>query len=696
MSELLNQLTMLLTQLHFLRPLWLLSILPALALAIALWRQPSSGANWRRAIAADLLAHLLAPHSEQRQCWPWLALFGWMLAAVAMAGPAWEKLPQPVLQKRDAVVIVLDLSLSMYAEDIQPSRLQRARFKILDMLKRRDEGLTGLVAYSGDAHVVSPLTDDTATIANLVPALAPDMMPNYGSDPVAGIEQAIQLLHNAGFERGSIVLISDEITDANVDAISARIGAGHWQLSILGVGSEQGAPIPINRERSGNENNGGGFLKQRDGSIVIAQLHRERFEQLARTSKGRYSDLRVDDTDLDILLPAALPAENETRSVQREFDSWRERGAWLIMLLLPIAALTFRRGWLLILLTAPLLMASLSSPGIAQELAKPNPSDNTHSSDWGRKWADLWQRPDQQGQQAFDGGDAKTAAEKFRDPAWKGAALYRAGDYAAAAQTLQSSDSADADYNRGNALAHAGELQEAIKAYDTALTKKPDLTDATANRELVKKLLQQQSQQNQSQKNQDKDNPDKNKDSERKDNQDSQQQSSDQQSADQKAESQANNPQNSPASNQSQQSGPSKNPNNTAQNEQQNAGNQTTSASADDKTKNPANDKQPAAQNSAQQNANNQPPTNTSQTQQAAGQQQAAEKNDNAKNKTGTTQQVTADGEQSKEQQQQQRATEQWLRQIPDDPAGLLRRKFLYEHRQRERSVPRDNQQPLW
>src|SRR5690606_4082420 len=142
----------------------------------------SSGANWRREIAPDLLDHLLDHRGERRMRWPWwLAFAGWVLGCLALAGPTWEKLPQPVLQKRDALVVVLDLSLSMTVADVQPSRLQRARYKILDLLQRRTEGLTGLVAYAGDAHVVTPLTDDTATIANLVPALAPDMMPIYGS-----------------------------------------------------------------------------------------------------------------------------------------------------------------------------------------------------------------------------------------------------------------------------------------------------------------------------------------------------------------------------------------------------------------------------------------------------------------------------------------------------------------------------------
>ncbi len=646
MIEQLNQLALLyplaqlqqlaqLGELHFLRPLWLLSALPALALTFYLWRRQSSGANWRRAIAANLLAHLLEPQHEQRQRWPWLALIGWLIAALAMAGPTWEKFPQPVLQKRDALVIVLDLSLSMYAEDVKPSRLQRARFKILDILNRRHEGVTGLVAYSGDAHVVSPLTDDTATIANLVPALAPDMMPNYGSDPVSGIEQAIQLLHNAGFERGRILLLSDEITDANIAAIAERIGGGHWQLSIIGVGTEQGAPIPINSDGKND-----GFLKQRDGNIVVAQLHRERFEQLARQSHGRYSDLRVDDQDIDALLPIDLQTNNEARTVQREFDQWRERGAWLAMLLLPLAALAFRRGWLLMLLILP-----LSTPSEALE------------------WSDLWQRHDQQAQQAIDAGDAKTAAEKFRDPAWRGAAQYRAGDYATAAQTLKNIDTPDADYNRGNALARAGQLPEAIAAYDAALQKNPNLADAKANRELVEELLQQQKQQQGDSTNKDnKNKSDKNQDA-------------DNQQAGQKSQQQGGDKNQQSGNSEQKDAQPSDSQNNDSQNAKAQDG------KSDNSTKQAKSQDDAAQQQNADKN------------QQAA----QAQQNANAKEAADKKQQAVAGTDQPSKEEQQQRATEQWLRQIPDDPAGLLRRKFLYEHRQQERSAaPRDNQQPLW
>lgn len=632
----------LLTTFHFLRPLWLLAIIPALLIVVLLWQRKSSAANWRSAIAAELIDHLLESTQQLRTRWPWLLLIGWLLAVFALAGPTSEKLPQPVLQKRDGLVIVLDLSLSMYAEDIKPSRLQRARFKIIDILQQRHEGLTGLVVYSGDSHVVSPLTDDTATIENLVPALAPAIMPSFGSNAVAGIESALQLLRNSGFERGRILLLSDEITDADIDNIATHIDGQYWQLSIIGVGTEQGAPIPLPSEA-----NQSGFLKKDDGTIAIVQLHRDRFNQLASKVKGNYDDIRVDDSDIARVLPPMTITDDSVRTLEREFDQWRERGPQFVMLLLPLAAFAFRRGWLLVLFLIP-----FSTPSQAWE------------------WRDLWQRPDQQAQQDFNIGNSKAAAEKFQDPNWRGAAQYRSGDFAAAADSLQNVDNADAQYNRGNALAQSGNLQEAIDAYDAALKKNAADEDAKANRALVEDLLKKQQQKNQKNgQQQDKKQPD-----------DSSQKNSEQQSKSQSGEKKDSPQSNSDSADKTEQ-GDAKN----SQQENSQKNNSPSNQSSEKNKQNP-DGSESKQQNAATNNNKNQDKNSAVQAQQD---KQAAESAQKKSEK-----QVTAD-KLTPEQKAQQRATEQWLRQIPDDPSGLLRRKFLYENRQRDQQ-PQNDGKPLW
>lgn len=637
---------------HFLRPTCLLLLLPIALLTLMLYRKASSGVNWRRAIAPELIDYLLEPATEQRRHWLWLVFAGWVLATLALAGPTWEQTPQPALQKRDGLVIVLDLSLSMYAEDIKPSRLQRARYKILDILRQRREGLTGLVVYSGDAHVVTPLTDDSATIANLVPALAPVMMPTFGSNANAGVEQAIQLLRNAGFERGRVLLISDEIDEANSAGVASQIKTGSWQLSILSVGTDQGAPIPIPN----------GFLKNPNGSIVIAQLHREKFQALSQQLNASYADLSLDDNDINTLLPDSIRDTTATRTLHREFDQWRERGPQIVLLLLPLAAFAFRRGWLLALLLLP-----LSAPSQAIE------------------WRELWQRPDQQAQQLFSTGNTKDAAQKFTDPAWRAAAQYRSGDYDSAAQTLQSLHGADAHYNRGNALAQAGKLQEAIAAYDAALKENPAMEDAKVNRELVQKQLQQQKntppQQNasQQQQQQQKDNTQQQQSTAQQDNGNQQQSGASQQdnSSSNRADEQSNIPSASSEQKDSERNQP-------AQKHDANDGQSPETAQSGQPEKSTQSEKENSERNAdadavADKNGAAQP----GQTLDEKSSKQTAQNHADAT-------------DQQRQQLQQQRATEQWLRQIPDDPAGLLRRKFLYESRQQQRGRTAPDDQPIW
>lgn len=605
---------------HFLRPLWLLSIIPATLLAWLLLRQKGSAASWRGAINETLLHYLSDGLGGRNSRLPFYGLWlGWLVAAVALAGPTWNKLPQPVHQRQDALVIVLDLSLSMLCQDVKPSRLIRARQKILDIIDKRREGLTALVAYSGDAHIVTPLTDDVPTIANLVPALSPLMMPVIGSDPVAAMDKAREVFHNAGVTEGRVLLITDGITDHDVQALGDSLRSHGLQLSVLGVGTLDGAPIPADK----------GFLKDRNGNIIIPKLNRGPLEKLAANNDGKYTDITLSDKDIRFLLPPLSPGLKDTVLTEREFNQWQDRGPLLAILLIPLAALAFRRGWLLTIMLPLLLMPKQS---MAFE------------------WRDLWQRPDQRAAQQLQAGDVADAAKTFKDPAWKGSAQYRAKNYRAAAENFSKLNTADAYYNRGNALAREGKLQQAIAAYDKALKKNPNMGDASFNRSLVRKLLQQQQKQR-------KHNPQNRQHqkshSGQKKNSTSGQQHKGQSTQDktgkggqQKGQSQKQN---------------GKNADNTAKRKQQQS----------------AKKRQQAKKGQQQQasQAQRKPPRD---------QQQAAHPADQKKQAADT------------QSEQRRQAMEQWLRRIPDDPSGLLRRKFKYESRLRQQQGESQREQPQW
>lgn len=609
---------------HFLRPLWLLVIFPGFLLTWYFLNQKKRALNWRGAISEDLLKYLVdTGNSGFASKWktnsPWYIFFtAWVISSIALAGPTWEKLPQPVHQRQDALVIVLDLSLSMMAEDVKPSRIIRAKHKIQDILAQRTEGLTALIAYSGDAHIVSPLTDDNPTIANLAPALSPDMMPLFGSDPVAALLLARELLKNANVNQGKILLISDDISEQNIDDIGSSLANNGHELSILGIGTVDGAPIPTTN----------GFLKDNNENIIIVQLHRSRLEQLAKENNGRYTDISLGDEDIAFLLPHPdlnSDVNNNTRLTDRLFDQWQDRGSVLVLLLLPFALLAFRRGWILVL---PLM------------IFEPNTSIAF-------EWDDLWQRPDQRGSVALNQGDAKTAAKLFQDKQWRATANYKAENYTEAEKNFKQSDSADGHYNRGNALAKAGKYDEAIEAYNSALEKHQNMEDAKFNKQLIEQLKQQQDQQEK----QDKENKDQSED-QKKDN--------DQQDSDQKSEE-----------NSDQQKNDSE-----QQSDQQDQENKNDSAEQD--------------KNNQDQNNKDQQKEQESDTQKEKEASEAQQKKD----KTEAKQPPLSDTEQLDKQQQQ--AMEQWLRKIPDEPSGLLRRKFKYESRLRQQQSTNQQDQPKW
>ena len=592
----------LLANFHFLRPLWLLACLPILPVGWLLYRKLRQSRAWSSVIAADLLPHLLSGGREsQHNRWPVLVLLlGWLLATLALAGPSWERLPQPVERRENALVVLYDLSSSMHATDVSPSRLVRSRQKLLDLLETKTEGTTALIAYAGDAHVVSPLTDDLRTIANLMPALSPDIMPVRGSRPGRAAEMAVRLLRDSGLEHGQVLLVTDGIHPGDAEEISRALAGTAYRLSVLGIGTEEGSPIPT----------ADGFLRDASGHIVIAGLERPPLQRLASRLGGSYSDLELGDADIARILATDLWNDEASEELLgRSVDTWEDMGYWLALLLVPVALGAFRRGWVLCLLLLP-----LAEPTLAQG------------------WQDPFLNRDQRAQRLLENGDAEAAAETFADPDWSAAAHYRAGNYERALQHYRGGDSADSWYNRGNSLARSGRLEEAIDAYQQALDQDPGMEDAAFNKALLEQLLEQQQDQQQDQ-------------------QQNQQQQGQQQNQQQNQQQQGQ------QQNQQQQQAP------------QQAGQQ----------------QQPGQQSEEQQ------------AREEEARQQEAQRQAQAEKQEQEGEQQQANSPRDAEELERQMANEQWLRRIPDDPSGLLRRKFQYESRLRSQELPRGaNEDERW
>jgi Ca-activated chloride channel family protein len=488
--------------LHLLRPdaLWALLALPLIALLL-LRRKQRTG-SWQQEIDPELLPWLLPGQQsgQQRRQGHWWLLLLFAVAVVAIAGPSLQRAEVPVFQRADALVIVLDLSDSMRARDIQPSRAQRALQKVVDVLAEREEGVTGLVAFAGDAHVVTPLTDDRRTIENLLPSLTPDIMPIPGSDASAALREAIELITAAGMANGHILLITDGMPRFDAEDIAAELLAANIDMGILGVGTAQGAPMPLPE---------GGFIRDNNGEIVVPVLDSARLSNIAGQLGARYREVSLDDSDIASLMAPTTAELKSGVSLDRRTDTWIDQGFVLALLLAAGLLPLFRRGLLLWLVA----------------LSLPSPSTQAQSL-----WDDLWQTPDQQAAAALAAGDAASAAQSFTHPAWRSTSQFSAGNYSSAAEGFAGLENADGAFNQGNALAMQGDYQSALEAFEQSLELDPGRGDAEKNRDLMKQLLEQQEQEQQQE---EQDNEQSEQDQ---DQQDGNQQSSDQQSSDQQSQ----------------------------------------------------------------------------------------------------------------------------------------------------------------
>jgi Ca-activated chloride channel family protein len=573
---------------HFLRPEWLWAIPAIVAAAILLARRQLGPGSWQNVVDAALAPHVLASSATRRadMRW-WLVGIGGVIAALAIAGPAWERVEQPVFRSDQALVIALDLSRSMDAQDVAPSRLMRARLKILDILEQRGSGQTALVVYSANAFTVTPLTNDNDTIAALVNSLSTDIMPSRGSYPIAAINKGRQLLEQAGAGVGEILLITDGSSSPAVERYARDLQGSGFTLSVLAVGTSEGAPIP---------RISGGFVTDQSGNIAVPRLEEHSLRSLAAAGGGRFAKLSTDDRDLDYLLSGEA-GSRQAGGDNLATDHWREEGPWLVLLLLPIAAMAFRRGYVLVACLFFIVPPENDAEAVT--------------------WQDLWLTKDQQAERLLEEGEAAEAVELFEDSEWKAVAQYRSSDYESSAATFAEMEDTRSLYNLGNAMARQGEFESAIDAYEQVLEIEPENEDAAYNRDLLKQLQEQQEQQDQS----------------------DQQESSDQQGEGEQSDS---------------------------ENQSQDQNSESQSESGSDSEESEASQREDEA---------------TEEDLEALQEELQRAAEEAAQQEQQMAQQLTPEElEELRRQQEQEQAMEQWLRRIPNDPGGLLRRKFRYQY----------------
>ena len=586
---------------HFLRP-WFLLLLPVVIAALYFWLRSKQGKDgWHMSCDPHLLKAMQTNAASKGSAWQWLYWPIGLLTVLALAGPAFREVPSPVIKNQAALVIALDLSKSMLSDDLKPSRLQRAKFKIKDILAGREDGQTALIAYAGEAFVVTPLTDDTDTISELLDSLDPDIMPATGSNADKALKKAGELMQQAGLSSGDILLITDGVDRNKAMAAADEQSDLGYKTSVLAIATEAGAPIPTRQ----------GFLKDKSGQIVVPKL--DASSLMAVASEGNGSFNKISNTNADITRWLDQQVEQEQPDTLDEFKENRQymdEGPWLIAFVIPMLALLYRRGILMCLFLLPML------PHQANAF----------------EWRDLWQNPDQQAWQALQDEEAEKAANLAENQALQATAAYRQGQFTKSAELFSGEDQNDlmSHYNRGNALAHSGDLEGALASYDQALLVDPNDADTLYNKQVVEDALQKQQQQDQQQEQQDQEqNQQQNQQGE---NNESEQQAQ-QQDSEQMSESEKQ-----------------------AEREQQ----------------------QQQAQSDQQK----------SEEEQQAEQQQAMEEGEESEE--GQEQQVQLTPEEQALDAEEQQAMEQWLRRIKDDPGGLLRRKFLYQYYQQNQQQNRN------
>lgn len=410
--------------LHWLRPMWLwaLLLLPAWIWLAA--RHARRATVWDGVVDAHLQPHVLASSpAPMRRHARWMAAMAYVMAVIALSGPAWRQAPQPSWRQSSPLVMALDLSSAINLRDLPPSRLAQARAKLATLLRQREGGQVALVAYAGDAFTVAPLTDDAANVALYLDALASDVMPVDGQRIDRAIVWSTRLLQRAGFSEGDILVMGARATPADIAAAGVAASGGA-RVSVLGVGSMSGGTPGAFDETS--------------------------LRQLARVGGGHYRRITLDDADLrglGVLEPRGAAGAGERTAQGRQ---WLDEGFWLLPVVLLLLLPAFRRGATLVVVAVVCAL----------------PVGTTQANEW-------WRRPDQ-----------------VRHAAMEAAARqYRQGDFEGAARGFAQGDSADAHYNRGNALAKSGRYAEAIEAYDEALERAPGMADAQANRRAVQAAM---------------------------------------------------------------------------------------------------------------------------------------------------------------------------------------------------------------
>jgi len=467
----------LLTHFHFLRPEWF-ALAPVL-LVIERWlaRSAASEDPFTGIIEASLLQHLRL--ARPRSAWfnPSTALSLLLgLAIIILSGPSWRQQPSPLARDAAPLIVVLDVSASMNTTDIAPSRLERSRQKISDLLTLIPDKQIGLMVFAGSAHTVLPLTSDHDILRSYLSALGSNLAPRAGKFPEYALAGVDRLLRQTRYQ-ASVLLVTDGLGEASPQLMRAWCATTQYELHVYGIGHA-------------------------DPSQSDVPLERDRLQTLADSCGGQYIDITIDTRDVEaianglsdrylILDDAALP--------------WLDGGYGLVFPAMALALLWFRKGWtrvwiwpllpLIMLLGAPEpAQAQVSREGEAIKAAETRvETASVYVPGMAEQVLDhfvgLWLTPDQYGRVLLALGHYQKAAQTFSSPVWAGTARYYAQEFRQAGILFNRKDSHAALFNEANAHAHRRDYIRAVRRYDELLARAPNFPGAQQNRDLIQTII---------------------------------------------------------------------------------------------------------------------------------------------------------------------------------------------------------------
>ena len=433
------------SQFHFVRPLWLLAIIPLATVAYLRWKQESSAAM-HLAIPEHLRKALTIGDIGWKKQLPLkLLTVSMFLAIIVCAGPTWTKEPSPFGEDKASLLVILDSSQSMLQKDLAPSRLERSKQKIRDLVTLRQGGKTGLVVFSGSAHIAMPLTKDNSVFAPFLAAIQPDIMPVEGKQAETALALIGDQLGNE--QAGTVLLITDGANPGTIAAYEQYFEESSHQLLVLAAGNSNAVS---------------------DSPMDLSSL-----KTLASKTSGRLVEVTIDNQDIQSL----------DRSIERHMQlnnesamPWKDMGYFLLFPMAVLMLFWFRKGWLVqwCLVGAVCISALHPSMALAETVSLKAESEPAvvESTLWNKinlGWLNLWLTPDQQGQLYFERFEYLEAAKHYEDPMHKGIAYYYASEYQLAHSAFLQVKSDLGLFNAANALARQREYLAARDIYKMML-----------------------------------------------------------------------------------------------------------------------------------------------------------------------------------------------------------------------------------